>query len=178
MYKTIFAKQKAKINLHFHERTPWTSEQGRGLLLFEVNLLMTEDERKTNDLPLRLLEANDRGTLAVKCDVAMAEHILCGQYKGQPFFAFGGIIIKKNDAEKPAWCLCRTKNWRLVRLIEACGIRCFPSSEIIRITSDKGLICIYACAEDVKQPDTILKFPTTQCVPTIDYPAIIKGCYG
>jgi gamma-F420-2:alpha-L-glutamate ligase len=65
-------------------------------------------------------------------------------------------------------------HWEMVRHIEALGIPCFPSSETIRITGNKGLSHSLACEHGIPQPDALLTSPMYVLLQDIEYPIIMK----
>ena len=155
----------------------WDSSlDGEGLFLIDERYICLDADQRvqTIDLANELVNYAADENSPVRTQAAMIGSVYFGQKNGIPFVQAGGYNIGKSDADKPRWCIVRTKKWELVRHIEAIGIPCFPSSETIRITKDKGLSFSFASELGIPQPDALLTTPMNLYAADVEYPVVMK----
>lgn len=65
--------------------------------------------------------------------------------------------FKASAADKPLWAMDRNNSPRVTYMLERMGVRCFPSSETVRISTDKALAQALMCGT-VPALDSVLFF--------------------
>lgn len=104
-----------------------------------------------------------------------------GHKKNERFLILedGTKFYEKQD-KLPAWAIIRANDWRFADHLERMGIRCFPSSDIIRLCQDKVLTHSFFAGK-IPQPDTLyckgnlrlLDMPEEEI-----FPMIVKDSFG
>ena len=116
-----------------------------------------------------------RATGMLECFLS-SELVFGNDRKGMVIQHSGGRW--EEHGSKPDFCIYRGTDWRIAFFIEQCGIPCFPSSETIRLASDKAVDHSWMVSHGVPTPSTAYTDSAMLPLKDEDFPLILKSCNG
>ena len=151
------------------------SSEINGLFLYASNYFFDGSDTAILEQMRNIMDERDDIKLGIIEECAWG-------HKGNERFLIledGTRLYEKKD-KLPAWAIIRANDWRFADHLERMGIRCFPSSDIIRLCQDKVLTHSFYAGK-IPQPNTLyckgnlrlLDMPEEEI-----FPMIVKDAYG
>lgn len=151
------------------------SNEINGLFLYASNYFFDGSDTAILEQMRNIMDERDDIKLGIIEECAWG-------HKGNERFLIledGTRLFEKKD-KLPAWAIIRANDWRFADHLERMGIRCFPSSDIIRLCQDKVLTHSFYAGK-IPQPNTLyckgnlrlLDMPEEEI-----FPMIVKDAYG
>lgn len=146
-----------------------------GLFLYASNYYFDGSDGAILEQMNEVMDERDDIRLAIMDECAWG-------HKGNERFLVleDGTALYEKKGSLPAWAIIRSNDWRFADHLERMGIRCFPSSDIIRLCQDKVLSHSFFAGK-IPQPDTLYGKGNLRLLDMEEeeiFPMMVKDSYG